>query len=116
MGSVIGRLGFAMAVLGVALGALPKKAMAHCRPEPTQSAPGHHDHGSENTDSAPECPHCPPVECRRHVECATALDTMVVTRSPIPVPASDAQAIATPGNSGATGHPSPPTPPPQLTL
>jgi hypothetical protein len=116
MGSVIGRLGFALAVLGVALGAFPKKAMAHCRPEPTQSAPGHHDHGSQNTESAPECPHCPPAECRRHVECTTALDSMVVGQSPIPVPATDTQSIVTAGNSGATGHPSPPTPPPQTTF
>ena len=44
MSARFGRLAFAVAVVGAALGAFPKKALAHCRPEPAQSAPAHHHH------------------------------------------------------------------------
>lgn len=111
-----GRLAFAVAVVGAALGAFPKKALAHCRPEPAQSAPAHHHHGQENTESVQECPHCPPAECRRHSECASATDSMIVARSPIPSAAARAPLEIALVRSVATGHFPPPTPPPQPTL
>ena len=116
MSLLLGRFGFGLAVIGVALGAFPKKAMAHCRPAPTQSTSSHHDHSRKNTDSAAECPHCPPAECRRHAECATTLDSVLVGGSAVPAVGLGAPLVSATVSQALSGHLSPPTPPPQPTL
>jgi hypothetical protein len=99
--------------VGLVLGLVPQAAAAHCQPtSPTEV--GHHDeHGRKDTDRAEQCPHCPPVDCQRHSQCALGLDWSVVEPSLGLVGPPHAAAYLAVATTTPILTLEPPTPPPQ---
>jgi hypothetical protein len=91
---------------------LPRSPSAHCRA--TAAETGHHHHQSaKDIDGGGQCPHCPPVECRRHADCSVTADSLVTAAEaarPLPLPAAIPVRAVRTGPSRAVR---PPTPPPQ---
>lgn len=76
------RLAATFLAAGLVLGMLPQASAAHCKAAPPAQA-GHHDdrhsdHRSKDTERGEQCPHCPPVECQRHNQCAFQVDLTIV--------------------------------------
>ena len=54
-----------LVAFALSLNAAPRPLESHCKAG--KAAPAHHHgHSAKDTDGAGQCPHCPPVECRRH--------------------------------------------------
>ncbi|MCC7132679.1 MAG: hypothetical protein IT352_08540 [Gemmatimonadales bacterium] len=116
----LSRLGSLIALVAIALAALPRDAEAHCRP--AAGAVGHDHHATapgpaptdgKNTDSGQQCPHCPPAECRRHLQCAPAADAGVPESAAVPPPTAPPSVRARTPLVPLTPSHQPPTPPPQ---
>src|SRR5690606_37276984 len=80
MRGLLVRVVMGLAAAGMLLSAAPRDAAAHCRAEGSTAShhgspdAGHHHHGGKDIGSPTDCPHCPPADCRRHVQCASVTD------------------------------------------
>jgi hypothetical protein len=109
------RIGQALVAIALAVNAAPRATASHCRATPTETG-HHHRHDVKDTDGAGQCPHCPPVECRRHDDCGATADLGVT-------PARDGSARPVGGLIVSSLAPAfrsavfqPPTPPPLAAL
>lgn len=113
MQGLVSRLIFVMALLGMLSSTAPRPE-PHCAPQPAAgtSQHDHHGHSAKDTDGARECPHCPPVECGRHLQCSVSADPASGELAPLPVPDGNLEAQRLAAQVARSLSLKPPTPPP----
>lgn len=107
------RLAATLIAAGFVLGLLPQAGAPHCRSASPVQAGHHGDHHQKDTDRAQQCPHCPPVECQRHSECASGVDLGSVDLPPVSASRPSVAKYAPVRAALAVVTLQPPTPPPQ---
>ncbi len=109
------RVAATLVAAGLVLGMFPQASAAHCESAPPTRAGHHDDHHSKDTERAEQCPHCPPAECRRHLQCAPQMDLTVVDSPSGRIGRPEATPYQAIPLLGTIARPQPPTPPPQET-